>query len=300
MDMTGLSGSIVAIVTPFKEDRGVDFEALERLVDFHLANGTDGILVLGTTGESSTMTDREDYEVATCVVDRVAGRIPVIGGSGSNSTDESLRKSLGLQKLGVDGLLIITPYYNKSNEEGIYHHLNSVLDAVNLPCILYNIPGRTGCSISEKNLARLSRHPNAWGLKEASGNIAYAATAARYVSEDFHLFSGNDDIVVPLLSLGGSGVISVWANIAPKTVHDMCVRWQGGDVRGALQMQLDNLELIHSLFCEVNPIPVKAALAAMGFITESYRPPLWPMAQTGRERLHAALADRGLISAESE
>lgn len=298
MDMTGLNGSIVAIVTPFKEDRGVDFEALERLVDFHLANGTDGILVLGTTGESSTMTDREDYEVATCVVDRVAGRIPVIGGSGSNSTDESLRKSLGLQKLGVDGLLIITPYYNKSNEEGIYHHFNSVLDAVNVPCVLYNIPGRTGCSISEKNLARLSRHPNAWGLKEASGNIAYAATAARYVSEDFRLFSGNDDIVVPLLSLGGAGVISVWANIAPKTVHGMCVRWQEGDARGALQMQLDNLELIHSLFCEVNPIPVKAALAAMGLITESYRPPLWPMAQTGRERLHAALVDRGLIGTE--
>lgn len=298
MEMTKLTGSIVALVTPFKEDRSVDFDALGRLVDFHLENGTDGILVLGTTGESSTMTDREDLDVARLVVERVAGRIPVIGGSGSNSTDESLRKSLGLQKLGVDGLLLITPYYNKSNEDGIYHHFKTVLDAVNVPCILYNIPGRTGCSISERNVARLSAHPNAWGLKEASGSIAYATMAARYVSDDFRMFSGNDDMVVPILSLGGSGVISVWADVAPATVHELVARWQAGDAAGALRIQLDNLELIHALFCEVNPIPAKAALARMGLITESYRQPLWPLADASRERLYAALADRGLIAAE--
>ncbi len=298
MEMTKLTGSIVALVTPFKEDRSVDFDALGRLVDFHLENGTDGILVLGTTGESSTMTDREDLDVARLVVERVAGRIPVIGGSGSNSTDESLRKSLGLQKLGVDGLLLITPYYNKSNEDGIYHHFKTVLDAVNVPCILYNIPGRTGCSISERNLARLSAHPNAWGLKEASGSIAYATMAARYVSDDFRMFSGNDDMVVPILSLGGSGVISVWADVAPATVHELVARWQAGDAADALRIQLDNLELIHALFCEVNPIPAKAALARMGLITESYRQPLWPLADASRERLYAALADRGLIAAE--
>ncbi len=295
MDMTNLSGSIVALVTPFKANRTIDFDALGKLVDWHIEQGTDGILVLGTTGESSTMTDNEDYEVAKFVVDRVAGRIPVIGGSGSNSTDESLRKSIGLQKIGVDGLLLITPYYNKSNEDGIYHHFKTVLDAVHVPCILYNIPGRTGCSISEHNLARLSKHPNAWGLKEASGSISYATTAARYVSDDFRMFSGNDDMVVPILSLGGSGVISVWADVAPATVHEMCAKWQAGDTAGALKIQLDNLELIHSLFCEVNPIPVKAALAKMGMLTESYRSPLWPMADASRERLYAALADRGLI-----
>ncbi len=163
MDMTNLRGSIVALVTPFKEDQSVDFDALERLVDFHLANGTDGILVLGTTGESSTMTDEEDFAVAKCVIDRVAGRVPVIGGSGSNATAESLNKSLGLQKLGIDGLLLITPYYNKSNEEGIYRHFTTVLDAADVPCILYNIPGRTGCSISERNVARLSKHPQRVG-----------------------------------------------------------------------------------------------------------------------------------------
>ena len=295
MEMTKLTGSIAALVTPFKEDRSVDFDALGRLVDFHLENGTDGILVLGTTGESSTMTDREDLDVARLVVERVAGRIPVIGGSGSNSTDESLRKSLGLQKLGVDGLLLITPYYNKSNEDGIYHHFKTVLDAVNVPCILYNIPGRTGCSISERNLARLSAPPNAWGLKEASGSIAYATMAARYVSDDFRMFSGNDDMVVPILSLGGSGVIAVWADVAPATVHELVARWQAGDAAGALRIQLDNLELIHALFCEVNPIPVKTAMRRLGYDAGPLRMPLSEMELVHAAQLDAALRKHGLL-----
>lgn len=207
MDMQGLTGSVVALVTPFLEDGSIDFGSLERLVDFHLENGTDGILVLGTTGESSTMTDEEDLEVAKTVIDRVAGRIPVIGGAGSNSTAESLRKAKALEKLGADGLLLITPYYNKSNEEGIYRHFTTVLDQVDVPCLLYNIPGRTGCSISERNVARLATHPNAWGIKEASGNISYATMVARYLSDDFRMMSGNDDMVVPILSLGGVGVV---------------------------------------------------------------------------------------------
>ncbi len=295
MDMTNLTGSIVALVTPFCEDGSVDFEALERLVDFHLENGTDGILVLGTTGESSTMTDEEDLAVAKAVIDRVAGRVPVIGGSGSNSTAESMRKSEGLIKLGVDGLLLITPYYNKSNEEGIYQHFKYVLDRVDVPCVLYNIPGRTGCSISVNNVRRLAQHPNAWGIKEASGNISYAADVAKYLSDDFRMFSGNDDMVVPILSLGGSGVISVWADIAPKTVHDMCASWFAGDVEGARRVQIENLELIHSLFCEVNPIPVKCALAEMGMIDENYRQPLWQISDAGRARVVAALKGAGLI-----
>lgn len=295
MDMTNLTGSVVALITPFEEDGSVDYEALERLVEFQIEGGTDGILVLGTTGESSTMTDAEDVAVADFVVRRVAGRVPVIGGAGSNSTAESLRKSLELQKHGVDGLLLITPYYNKSNEEGIYQHFAQVMDAVNLPCVLYQIPGRTGCSISERNLERLAAHPNAWGVKDATGDISWTTMAARYVSDEFRLWSGNDDMVVPLLSLGGSGVISVWADVAPRTVHDMVTSYLAGDVEAARRIQLDNLELIHALFCEVNPIPVKTALARMGLIGEHFRMPLWPMADQSRERLYAAMRGAGLI-----
>ena len=295
MDMTNLTGSVVALITPFEEDGSVDYEALERLVEFQIEGGTDGILVLGTTGESSTMTDAEDVAVADFVVRRVAGRVPVIGGAGSNSTAESLRKSLELEKHGVDGLLLITPYYNKSNEEGIYQHFAQVMDAVNLPCVLYQIPGRTGCSISERNLERLAAHPNAWGVKDATGDISWTTMAARYVSDEFRLWSGNDDMVVPLLSLGGSGVISVWADVAPRTVHDMVASYLAGDVEAARRIQLDNLELIHALFCEVNPIPVKTALARMGLIGEHFRMPLWPMADASRERLYAAMRGAGLI-----
>ena len=294
-DVRNLTGSIVALVTPFKDNGDVDFEALDRLVDFHLANGTDGILVLGTTGESSTMTDAEDVAVAQHVVNRVNGAIPIIGGAGSNATHESLAKAKSLQMIGVDALLLITPYYNKSNEEGIYRHFYDVLEATEIPSILYNIPGRTGCSISERNVVRLAEHPNVMGIKEASGSISYATTVAQYLSDDFRMYSGNDDMVVPILSLGGSGVISVWANIRPQQVHDMVANYLAHDYQAALRTQLDELELIHALFCEVNPIPVKAALAKMGLITESYRQPLWPMADAGRERLYDAMRGVGLI-----
>jgi len=295
MDVRNLTGSIVALVTPFAEDGSVDSNALDKLVDFHLENGTDAILVLGTTGESATMTYEEDLAVATRVVKRVGGRIPVIGGAGSNATAESLTKARELQEIGIDGLLLITPYYNKSNEEGIYRHFTTVLDAVDLPAILYNIPGRTGCQISIRNVERLAAHPNVMGIKEASGNIAYATEVARFVSPDFRMYSGNDDMIVPLLSLGGSGVISVWANIAPRVVHDLVAAWFDGRADDALAAQLGGLELVHSLFCEVNPIPVKAALAMMGMVDEHYRLPLTPMAAANRERLQAALKAAGLI-----
>ena len=295
MDVRDTEGSIVALVTPFDENGQIDFPAIDRLVDFHIQNHTDGILVLGTTGESATMTDAEDYAVAKRVVDDVAGRIPVIGGSGSNSTAESLAKSRGLAELGVDALLLITPYYNKSNEDGIYHHFTAVLDQVDKPAILYNIPGRTGCSISEGNVERLCTHPNVMGIKEASGSISYATTVAQYLSDDFRMYSGNDDMVVPLLSLGASGVISVWADVQPRVVHDMVRSYLDGDVRTARRAQLDGLELVHSLFCEVNPIPVKAALSMMGLISEGYRQPLWPLSDPTRERLSAAMRGAGLI-----
>ena len=295
MDVRNLTGSIVALVTPFKENGSVDFAALDKLVDFHLENGTDAILVLGTTGESSTMTHEEDLTVATHVVERVAGRVPIIGGAGSNATAESLTKARELQNIGCEGLLLITPYYNKSNEEGMYRHFTTVVDAVDLPAILYNVPGRTGCQISVKNVERLSAHPNIMGIKEASGNIAYATEVARFVGPDFRLYSGNDDMVVPLLALGGSGVISVWANVAPREVHDMVAAWMEGRLDDALAIQLKGLELVHALFCEVNPIPVKAGLAMMGLIEENYRLPLMAMAPANRARLEAAMKAAGLL-----
>ncbi|MDD5799884.1 MAG: 4-hydroxy-tetrahydrodipicolinate synthase [Coriobacteriales bacterium] len=295
MDMHDLKGSIVALVTPFKDNGDIDFDALDRLVDFHLENGTDGILVLGTSGESATMTDAEDVAVAQHVVNRVNGRIPVIGGAGSNSTRESLNKAKSLQMIGCDGLLLITPYYNKSNEEGVYRHFTTVLDQVDLPTILYNVPSRTGCSISERNVARLAQHPNVLGIKEASGSISYATQVAKYVGPDFKMFSGNDDMVVPILSLGGSGVISVWANVQPQLVHDMVMSYLQGDYQAALRTQLDGLDLVHALFCEVNPIPVKAALAMMGMIHESYRLPLTTISDEGRAQVAAALKGAGVI-----
>ena len=295
MDIRNLEGSIVALVTPFKKDGSVDFDALERLIDFHLQNGTDAILTLGTTGESATMTDDEDNSVVAAVVKQVAGRIPVIAGSGSNSTQTMLTKSLTYQGLGADGLLLITPYYNKSNEEGIYQHFKTVADAVDIPCILYNIPGRCGCGIRERNVERLAAHPNIMGIKEASGNVAYAAKIAHLLSDDFRIYSGEDALTVPLMSLGASGTISVWADVQPQLVHDMCRAYLDGDVARARDIQIAGQPLINALFSEVNPIPVKEALAQMGMIEANYRMPLCPMADDTRAALTDALKGAGLL-----
>ena len=296
MDVRKLEGSIVALVTPFDKEGAVDFDALARLIDFHIAEGTDGILVLGTTGESSTMTHEEDNEVVRFAVERVAGRVPVIAGSGSNCTETMREKSLAYQKLGADGLLLITPYYNKSNEEGIYQHFKVVADAVDIPCILYNIPGRCGCSISVANVERLSAHPNIMGIKEASGNVSFAADIARLLSDDFRMYSGEDALTVPLMALGASGTISVWADVQPALVHEMCRAFLDGDVARARQIQLAGLPLIHALFSEVNPIPVKEALAQMGIIEANYRLPLTPMADSTRAGLTCALKEAGVIA----
>ena len=295
MDIRNLEGSIVALITPFDSDGNVDFDALGRLVDFQLEAGTDALLPLGTTGESSTMTHEEDDAVVSFVVERVAGRVPIIAGSGSNCTQTMLEKSLSYQRLGVDGLLLITPYYNKSNEEGIYRHFATVLDAVDVPCILYNVPGRTGCSISVSNVERLAAHPNALGIKEASGSIAYASDIAHVIGPDFKMFSGNDDMVVPLMSLGASGVISVWANVQPALVREMTHAFLDGDLARARQIQLEGLPLVHALFSEVNPIPVKEACAPMGLCDANYRLPLVPMADGNREKLVSTMKEAGLV-----
>ena len=296
MDMRNLEGSIVALVTPFHEDGSVDFEALARLVDFHLQNGTDAILTLGTTGESSTMTDEEDNSVVDAVVKQVAGRIPVIAGSGSNSTATMLDKSLSYQRLGADGLLIITPYYNKSNEEGIYQHFKVVADAVDIPCILYNIPGRCGCSISLNNMERLAAHKNIMGVKEASGNVTFAAQVAQLLSDEFRMYSGEDALTVPLMSLGASGTISVWADIQPALVHEMCRAYLDGNVQRAREIQVAAQPLINALFSEVNPIPVKEALGQMGLLDVHYRLPLTHMAQDTRAHLTQVMKEAGILA----
>ena len=283
------AGSYVALVTPFQADGSVDFARLRELVAWHLEQGTDGIVALGTTGESSTMSHEEDDEVARCIIETVNGRIPVIVGAGSNCTQTQLEKSRKYHDLGADGLLLITPYYNKANDEGMYRHFATVADAVDTPVILYNVPGRTGCAISPACCARLAKHPNIAGIKEASGNISYTAKIARLLSDDFCMFSGNDDMIVPVMSLGGCGVISVWANICPKACHDLVTAFAAGDVATARDIQLKHLELINALFCEVNPIPVKEAMNQLGMKVGGYRLPLCEISDAGRETVRRAL-----------
>ncbi len=295
MTAKNIKGSIVALVTPFHPDGSVNFDKLGELIDFHLAHKTDAILILGTTGESSTMSHEEDNAVCEYTVKRVGGRVPVIAGSGSNCTETMLEKSLSFEKLGADGLLLITPYYNKTNEEGMYLHFKTVADAVNIPCILYNVPSRTGCSISENVVRRLAVHPNIIGIKEASGSLSYATKIARYLSDDFVMYSGNDDIILPMMALGSNGVISVLANILPQETHDMVWDYLNGDREKALEAQLKYLDVINKLFIEVNPVPVKEAMNLMGMEVGGYRLPLAPMTEGNRAALKAAMEEAGVL-----
>lgn len=290
-----IKGSIVALITPFHEDGSVNFEKLKELVEWHMAHKTDGILVLGTTGESSTMTHEEDDKVVDCVIKTADHRIPVIVGAGSNNTQVMKQKSIDYEKMGADGLLLISPYYNKTNDEGMILHFKTVADAVNIPIILYNIPGRTGCSISEHAVSVLSKHPNIKGIKEASGNLSYAMNISKYLNDDFVMYSGNDDIIVPMLSLGSSGVISVLANILPEQTHDLVQKYLNGDTKGSLALQQKYLDLIHALFVEVNPIPVKEAMNQMGMEIGGYRLPLTHMSEAHKQLLNTCLKEVGLL-----
>lgn len=293
--MFNVKGSIVALITPFHEDGSVNFEKLGEILEWHVANHTDAILVLGTTGESSTMTHEEDDAVVEYTLKTINGRIPVIAGSGSNSTQTAIDKSVKYDKMGADALLVISPYYNKTNAQGMIAHFTAVADAVNKPIIMYNVPGRTGCSISEDAIKVLSKHPNICGIKEASGSISYAAGIARYLSDDFVMYSGNDDMIVPLLSLGASGVISVWANVMPQESHDLVMNYLNGDTKKSLEIQLRYLDLIHALFYEVNPIPVKEAMNLMGMNVGGFRLPLYPMSEANKARLADAMKEAGLL-----
>ncbi len=294
MDIRNLKGSIVALVTPFHADGSVNFGKLRELVEWHIENKTDALLALGTTGESATMSHEEDNAVLRCVIETAGGRVPVIAGTGSNSTETMLEKSLRAQEAGADGLLLITPYYNKGNAEGIFRHFVTVADAVNIPCILYNVPGRTGCAISVENVERLSKHPNICGIKEASGDMSYAMKIAHCIGPDFALWSGNDDITLPLLSIGGSGVISVWANVMPRECHDMVMDYLEGRQEQARAAAVKYLALMNGLFMEVNPIPVKTALNLMGKEAGPFRLPLCEMSEANEARLRELMEKAGL------
>ena len=292
--MKTIKGSIVALVTPFNADGSADLGRLRELVEWHLANHTDGILVLGTTGETASTTLEEDIKTVETVISQVNGRVPVIAGAGSNSSEMQKHKSVLYSGMGADALLCISPYYVKTNEEGMYRHFMMSADAASAPIILYNVPGRTGCKISPEVVRRLSVHPNVMGIKEASGDMGYAMKIARYLSDDFAMYCGNDDITVPLLSVGASGVISVWANIMPQQVHDMVADWFAGRQDKALAEQLRCLDLINGLFMEVNPIPVKEAMNLMGLRAGSFRMPMYPMAAENRAKLAKLMREVGL------
>ena len=293
--MKKLTGSIVALVTPFHEDGSVDFARLRELCDWHIANGTDAILALGTTGETASTSLEEDIKTLECVIDHVNGRVPVIAGAGSNSSEMQKHKSVIYSQMGASALLCISPYYVKTNEEGMYRHFMMSADAATAPIILYNVPGRTGCSIPVSVVERLSKHPNIVGIKEASGDMSYAMKIARCVGPDFALYSGNDDITVPLMSIGGSGVISVYANVMPAMCHQIVDDYLHGRQDQAVANHLKYLQLMNDLFLEVNPIPVKTAMNLLGLNVGPMRLPLCEMSEANAAVLRATMEEAGLL-----
>ena len=278
------TGSGVALITPFDENGDVNYSRLREILEFHVINHTDAIIVTGTTGEGSTLSDEEKISVIEFTVDIINSRIPVIAGTGSNDTRHAAEFSKRVEKLGVDGLLVVTPYYNKGNENGIYEHYKAIAEGVKIPVILYNVPSRTGVNLSIPLLKRLAQIENITALKEASGNISYVAEVAREIPE-LDIYSGNDDMVVPVLSLGGKGVISVSANIIPDISHDMTASFLKGDVKKARELQLKYNDLVNALFLETNPVPVKEAMNFLGYEVGNCRLPLGAMNESNRVRL---------------
>lgn len=286
-------GSGVALVTPFN-NAGVDFVQLENLLNWHIQSGTDAIIVCGTTGEPSTMTEDEKKSVIKFAVEKVDKRIPVISGTGGNNTSEAIEMSQFAQSCGVDGLLVVTPYYNKTTQKGLVTHYTAIADAVNIPIILYNVPGRTGLNMLPSTVKELKKHPNIQAIKEASGDISQIAEIAKLCDENFVLYSGNDDQIVPVLSLGGMGVISVVANILPEMTHNMVISFLEGDVKSSRDLQLDLLGLVNSLFIETNPVPVKTALNLMGLKAGELRLPLVEMEDKNKAILMEEMEKMGL------
>ena len=294
--MSIFTGAGVAIITPFNEDDTVNYEEFGRIIDDQIANSTDAIIVCGTTGESSTMPDEEHVSVIKYCVDKVAGRVPVIAGTGSNCTREAVNMSKKAEEVGADGLLCVTPYYNKCTQDGLYEYYKAISDAVNIPIIMYNVPSRTGTTIQPETAVRIAKEvKNVVAIKEASVNISAVAKLASLANGCIDIYSGNDDQVLPILSLGGKGVISVWSHVAPKKVHDMVYAFLDGDVETAQKLQLEAIDVIGALFCEVNPIPVKAAMNMLGYKVGTVRAPLTELTDAHKEVLKKALKDYGVL-----
>jgi len=290
-------GSATALITPFTQS-GVDFDGYGRLIDFQLENGTDALVAVGTTGEPATMTQQEKEAVIEYAVRRVNGRVPVIAGTGGNNTAAVIEMSRKAEALGADALLVVTPYYNKATPAGLIAHYNAVADAVNLPIVVYNVPGRTGVNLTPAVMAQLAENPKLCCLKEASGNISQISEAARLTGDRVALYSGDDNMVVPVMALGGLGVISVAGNIIPRQMHEMCAAFFAGDLVRARKMQLDMLPLVRALFCEVNPIPVKTAARLMGLPAGPLRLPLTEMEEKNLAQLKCAMREYGLSITE--
>ncbi|MDU4327211.1 MAG: 4-hydroxy-tetrahydrodipicolinate synthase [Clostridium celatum] len=292
--MSIFKGSGVAIITPFNEN-GIDYEKLRELLEWHIKESTDAIIICGTTGEATTMTEQEKKDAIKFTVDVVNKRIPVIAGTGGNNTKTSIEMSLYAENVGVDGLLVITPYYNKTNAEGLIMHFKAINDAVKTPIILYNVPSRTNMNITPQTLLKLTELNNVVAIKEASGDMSQVAKMKALCGDKIDIYSGNDDQIIPVLSLGGIGVISVAANIIPKTVHDMCEAYLNGDCFKATKLQLDYLELMNDLFIETNPIPVKTAMNVMGMNVGELRLPLYKMNDKNKETLVNTLKKYNLV-----
>lgn len=286
-------GAATALVTPLNE-HGVDYEKFGRLIDWQIEEGIDALVICGTTGEASTLTDEEHREAIRFSAERIAGRVPMIAGTGSNDTAYAIELTQYACEVGADACLLVTPYYNKATQKGLVSMFNTIADASTKPIVLYNVPSRTGCNILPATYAKLMEHPNISAVKEAGGNISAIVETRALVGDGLTIYSGNDDQIVPILAMGGQGVISVLSNLLPKETSQMCHKFFQGDVAGAAQMQCRMLELINALFCEVNPIPVKAAMAAMGFCENYLRLPLTPMEDANYQRLLRAMRDNGI------
>ena len=294
--MSIFTGAGVALVTPFKEDLSVDYDQLEKFIDFQIDNGTDSIVICGTSGEASTMSHDEQIEVVSACVSHVNGRVPVIAGAGANCTDEALNLAKRSEKAGADGLLVVTPYYNKATQKGLEEYYTTVGNSVDIPIIMYNVPGRTGTNIQPATAVKIAKSvDNIVAIKEASGDIGQVATLAALADGCLDIDSGNDDQVVPLLALGGKGVISVLSNVAPRETHDMVMKFLDGDVKGSLDIQLKYMDVIHNLFSEVNPIPAKRAVAEMGYCKNIVRRPLTEMEEDHAQVLIQSMKEAGIL-----
>lgn len=294
--MAIFTGAGVAIITPFYADGSINYEKLEELIDYHCNNGTDSIVICGTTGESATMTEEEHLDCIKKTIDFTKGRVPVIAGTGSNCTRTAIELSKAAAEYGADGLLVVTPYYNKATQAGLIQHYTAVANEAKAPIIMYSVASRTGCNIEPATVAHLVKNvDNIVGIKEASGNISQVAKIMNLTDGKVDLYSGNDDQIVPIMSLGGKGVISVLSNIAPKETHDICAKFFEGDVKGSMELQLNALPLIEQLFCEVNPIPVKKAMNLMGMEVGGLRMPLTELTEAHTETLKKAMKDFGIL-----